>query len=287
MATNEYQISDSPGKFTQVVKDGRKLKDVSWIAGRILLSNRRIVLVGNQGKRTIPLSAITELDGRYDVNQMVAQVSSYLSFRCESDVLLVHTGEQEQFEIDCFRALLDRRIALVRHPAVEGGVVQDSEWSRARMTVDEDGLSLASRDGAYIRIDLAEVSAVDSRERNIEGQETTIIEIGHSVEGTSVETHLIDSDDRGPLIESFFRRLADENETSIELDSTQAEVVMALYSGISPFEIPDFLGMEVDAVEDIYLELIETNILDERRVRRDVELTTRGRNIASQTMNDQ
>ncbi|MFC7195726.1 hypothetical protein ACFQL4_15650 [Halosimplex aquaticum] len=65
------------------------------------------------------------------------------------------------------------------------------------------------------------------------------------------------------------------------------EVLMALYSGVSPFEIPDFVGMDVEDVEAVFDRLVEEGILREKRVRRDVRLKARGRNIASDVISDQ
>jgi len=62
---------------------------------------------------------------------------------------------------------------------------------------------------------------------------------------------------------------------------------MALYSGVSPFEIPSFLGMEVDGVEETFERLIDLEVVEEVRVRREVALNSRGRNIASEAMNEQ
>jgi helix-turn-helix protein len=62
---------------------------------------------------------------------------------------------------------------------------------------------------------------------------------------------------------------------------------MALYSGVSPFKIPDFVGMDVDEVEEIYDRLIEDGLLQHVRTRRDVSLKPRGRNIASEVIENQ
>ena len=51
----EYKVADTRGRFAQAMKGGRKLNDVGWTNGRIVLSNKRVVLVGNGGKRTIAL----------------------------------------------------------------------------------------------------------------------------------------------------------------------------------------------------------------------------------------
>jgi len=44
---------------------------------------------------------------------------------------------------------------------------------------------------------------------------------------------------------------------------------------------------DVDTVEEIFERLVELDIVDEVRVRREVTLNSRGRNIASEAMNDQ
>jgi hypothetical protein len=62
---------------------------------------------------------------------------------------------------------------------------------------------------------------------------------------------------------------------------------MALYSGVSSFDVPQFLDMEVERVEEIFERLIEVNVLEEVRRRREVNLKPRGRNIASKAMNEQ
>lgn len=62
---------------------------------------------------------------------------------------------------------------------------------------------------------------------------------------------------------------------------------MALYSGVSPFEIPDFVGLDVEAVEDIFEQLAEQGVVQKTRTRREVGLKPRGRSIASEVIADQ
>ena len=62
---------------------------------------------------------------------------------------------------------------------------------------------------------------------------------------------------------------------------------MALYSGVSPFSIPEFIGQDVEAVEETFEKLIELDIVDKIRERREVTLNSRGRNIASEAVGEQ
>jgi len=53
----EYKVTDTQGRFAVAVREGRKVSDVSWTPGRVLLSNRRLILAGNDGSARSPLEA--------------------------------------------------------------------------------------------------------------------------------------------------------------------------------------------------------------------------------------
>jgi len=284
----EYKITDTQAKFAVAVREGRKVSDVSWTPGRVLLSNRRLVLAGNDGKRTVPLSKLERLGGRHDANQSVARVSNYVSFELGDRVLLVAAAEHEPFERNVYRALLDQKTVMAKHPAIEGGVVQDTEWEQARVKIDEDGLNAALAGGAFVKFDLDDISGLDAAKRTVNGGKKPVIEVSHTDdEGTSIETHLAGTPKRMRFAESWLRKGEQRSSTNVDLSSRDREVLMALYSGVSPFEIPSFLGMEVDDVEETFERLVELEVVEEVRIRREVALNSRGRNIASEAMNEQ
>ncbi len=89
------------------------------------------------------------------------------------------------------------------------------------------------------------------------------------------------------FVQSFLKEGERRSEANVDLDPSEKEVLMALYSGVSPFEIPAFIGQDVDRVEETFEKLIELDIVDEVRTRHEVTLNSRGRNIASEAMNEQ
>lgn len=287
MSKSERKLLDTTGRFTQVIKDGKKLGDIGWADGRILLSNRRLVLAGAEGKRTIQIAKIDTIEGRYDVNQAIAQVRDYVSVRTGRDVFLVSTGESESFERTLHKTIIDGRIVLVRHPAIEGGVVQDVGWNKARVKLDEEAVNLAVEDGTYVRIEIDDIGTVERDERAVKSAERPVLEAEHTEEGTSVETYLSGNEKHCSVLESVLKRGAERNASSIDLGTDEKEVLMALYSGVSSFEVPEFLDMDPDDVEGIYERLVELDVLQEVRIRREVALKPRGRNIASESMNSQ
>lgn len=288
MSESERRIADTQGRFLQVVKDGKEMDDARWSPGRLLLSNRRLVLVGEQGKRTLPLSEVDGIEGRRDANHAITRVSQYTSLRMGDDVILLTARDHDSFEVDLYSALLDGETLLVRHPAVEGGVVQDTDWEKARVNVGDGGtINVGTTEGSFVGIEIDDVASVGVGERTVREQSRRVVEVEHSDAGTSVETYLAGPARVCTFLKNLFERGADENSGEFDLDATEKRVLMALYSGVSPFEIPEFTGVEVDEVEGTFARLVELEILDEVRMRREVALTPRGRNLASEAISDE
>ena len=287
MSEGEYKIADTKGRFAMAVKDGRQLNNVDWSQGRILLSNRRLILAGNDGKRTIALSDISGLSGRQDASQSIAAASNYLALKLGEDVMLVSATDHEEFKTAFFKAVLDENIVKAKHPAVEGGVVQDTSWEKARLKVEEDAIATALQSGKFVELELEEISEISTEQRTVGGTERTVIQVSHVEGQTSVETHLTGAQRTCVFVQSFLKEGERRSEANVDLAPSEKEVLMALYSGVSPFEIPAFIGQDVDKVEETFEKLIELDIVDEVRTRHEVTLNSRGRNIASEAMNEQ
>ncbi|AGN00421.1 che operon protein [Salinarchaeum sp. Harcht-Bsk1] len=294
MSRTERILLDGAGRFLQVVKDGRTLDDVGWIEGRVLLSSERLVLAGNEGTRTIPLESVDEFGGRYDVNQSIARVSHYTSVRVGEQVLLVTTAANpEELEENLYSALLDHERVFARHPAVEGGVLQGTEWHPAQLKTEPDLLNVALTNGTLAEIELDDISELTTGEQtlsvgDLDAEERRVLKVEHSKpSGTSVQTYLSGDERQIRFLESLLKEGEARSAIGVDLNVDEKQVLMALHSGVSPFEIPDFVGMEVDRVEEIYERLVELDALNEVRMRREVELTARGRKIAGGAMDDE
>jgi len=287
MSDGEHALVDTKGKFVQVVSDGRKRNDIEWLPGRILLSNKRLVLATNDGKRTIPLSKVSSVTAS-QMNQPLAQVDSYIKVQAGRNVTLISAKKAEEFQEKLYSTLLDQTVVLVNHPAVKGGVVQDGGWEKGRLKLDGDCINLAIASGTFVELDIDDVGTVEAKEKTIRGDERPLLEVEHTIEGTSVETHISGTPRHVSLIEGLVRQGEQRNiADDVDLSDKETQVLMALYSGISPFKIPDFVDMGIEEVEDVYDRLMEADILEPVRTRREVQLEARGRSIASDAMADQ
>jgi len=288
--SEEHALVDTKGKFVQVVTDGRKRNDIEWLPGRILLSNKRLVLATNDGKRTVPLSTLTGVTAS-QMNQPLAQVEGYVKLQAGRDAWLVSPKAAEEFERALYSALLDRIVTLVKHPALKGGVVTEATWEKARFKIDEeqeDTVNIATASGTFVELDIDDVGTVEQKQKEIRGKERPLLAVEHTIDGTSVETHISGSPRHVSLIGGLVRQGEQRNAADdVDLSPEETQVLTALYSGISPFKIPDFVDMDVDEVEDVYDRLMEADVLEPVRTRREVQLEARGRSIAGDAIADQ
>lgn len=287
MSQSERKLLDTRGRFALAVVDGRARNQLSWQQGRIVLSNRRLIVAGSDGKRSIGLKSISKLGGRADVNQEIASVPEYVSIHVDEDVFLIETSDSVELEFQLYQVLLNGSTVSVKHPAIEGGVVQDVEWVDGRLKLEDASVAIALASGKLVDVTLDDVATVDIDRREVNGNPAAVVNLDHTEDGTNVVTAVSGPIRQVRLFGSFVRSRTSKNDVSLELTTRDREVLMALYSGVSPFEIPDFVGLDPDTVEEIYDQLIEASVLNEVRVRREVELTPRGRNLASEAMSEQ
>jgi helix-turn-helix protein len=285
MSDPETKITDVQGQYMQVMESGRQIDDATWTSCRIVLTNKRLVLIAD-GKMAIPLDGIDRLGERYDVNQRAAQVASYLGIHVDGDAVLVSAAEHDEFETDFYHACLNGEILYVKHPAVEGGVVQGAEWTKARIKITDEDIRLALADGGQVVVDRDDIGEVEIEERQAVGEERTIIEVEHSEDDISVETYVTGSEYDLSVLEQVLEEGVERNRADLDLGPVEEQVVMALHSGVSPFEIPDFVGEEVETIEEIYDRLIELDVIEVVRERTEVEMTAQGRSVAGETMSD-
>lgn len=286
MSDTEKKITDTQGQYLQAVQEGRELNDASWTNCRIVLTTQRLVLISD-GKRQVPLQSIDRIADRHDVNQQSATVSNYVALHIGEDVLLVSANEHEAFETDLYRAALNGEIILVQHPAIEGGVVQNTEWTKGRMKVSDEALRLALADGQAVEIERADIGDLVIEEKTVSGEERTVIAVEHTDDGISVETHLAGEEFHATVLQVMLEESAEKNRADLDLSSTERRVIMALHSGVSPFDIPSFVDIEIEKSEEIFDRLIELDVISVVRERTEVQLTTKGRRVAGENISEQ
>ncbi|MEF8883195.1 MAG: CheF family chemotaxis protein [Halapricum sp.] len=288
MSGDERKILDSAGDVCYVVRNGESVPDPSWTSCRIVLTNKRLVVAENDSKRTVPHAKVTIPRGESVVPGGI-DTTGAVTLRIGSNVLVVTAADVEDFVETYCRANLGGGVILAKHPAVVGGVVQDgASWSKARFAIEDDLFTLQFPDGDSMACELEDVGTIEERSSTVMGEQRDVVAVEHTDEqGRSVETHLSGNARHTTVLATLFEHIVKRREDDYELSEIESQVLMALYSGVSPFEMADFVGISVDEVEEIYQHLLEIGAVDEVRTRTEVTLNAQGRNMASEAMSEQ
>jgi len=286
MSEGETKLYDDRGQYLLAQKDGREIRDASWNACRVVLTTQRVVMIADE-KHTVAIDALEQVNDRFDVNQAAAGEGSYTAVRADETVYLVSVPEQDEFETALYKASLNNGILFVQHPAVEGGVVQSVEWTKAKVKISAEAINLAMADGQKVTIDRNDIGDVGTDERTIKGEERTVYEVEHTdAEGRSVETHVTGESHHTAVLGALLEEGVERHRANLDLSGTEKQVIMALHSGVSPFDLPEFVGMDVEKVEAIFDELVEYDVIEVERERTEVALTPQGRQAAGETIGD-
>jgi len=291
----EAKIEDTVGKFiSPIACNEKRFRDAKWSLGRIILSNKNIWMIGKGKKKKIVLNRIFDVGGRFDISTEVKMTPYYLLVRHygpkkENLISLVTSGKKEEFEKlkdSLHGILLNGKIVLVKYPVKKGGVLQrDVKWEKAQMAVKGNKLRMVTQSGKIIKIDLDKTQLVKKEEREVNNQKKRVLDVQFSEEEDdmdfSIEAYIHGPPSLLNILYGYIYGGFDKVTADISLSEAEKQIIMSLYTGVSPFEIPGFLGLDVGEVEDIYDRLIETGILKEVRKRKEVILTTRGKNFAS------
>ncbi len=215
------------------------------------------------------------------------------------------TGDQgvmKKFERNTLLLLLHKRIVYVKHPAVIGGAVQnDVEWTRGALLFLRDKKTgnqkmRIQREVDSITILLNNIESVDLEKQEFkEGKTKTVVNIKHSLGSETYNTFLISQRRIVSALITYLKNYLEETGAIKKSDSLltaevaaenvsdlEGQLLVALYSGMSPFELDGMLGITIDELEETYEKLVKKGLLRVVRMRRQVELTPAAKRLVNQ-----
>jgi helix-turn-helix protein len=289
MSEGEQKLVDTQGDYLYAVKDGEPLPDAQWRSCRIVVTDERLVLSTSSNRQAIPHSKILVPDDDEDLIPDGLDAPNATPLKIGSNVILVDAQEMSDFESEYCRAALHDEVILVKYPAIVGGVVQEeASWSKARFRLDDDEIVLGLPDNETVRFPIDDVGTVDTATEHVAGEQREVVKVEHTdEEDRSVETHFSGVAWHPRALATLLQNTIERRQDEYELDDMENQVLMALYSGVSPFEMADFVGTDVEEVEEIYQTLLDAGAVDKVRKRTEVSLNAKGRNLASEAMNEQ
>ncbi len=265
---SESVIADFVATF-----DSNVLKTADPVKGRILLSEKRLVLAVRDGdKLTVPLTSIfdvavgqvpDELDGFFDSTVTIAFKKHDKRF-----VAAIEADDEkiQKFSTVLFRALLNGTEMTIKHPARVGGRVTDREFQAAKLLLKPRQVEFKNTEETVV-IKLAAVTEFDQMQREVGGTKRPFLHVHHMPHGDALLTQITTGSPRKMAILGRYLRLEYSDLMSelkkTELTSDEKELLVAIYSGAGNegMSLPQILGTDPSEVTMILNDLEDEELV--------------------------
>jgi len=241
---SERVIADFVGSFFVTDMDRE-----DPIRGRVVMSPKRLVLVGDDRKVTVPTSAMFDIAVGHVPPEMRSFFSDSVTVAYRTDegrrmaVIEAESETVEKFATVLFKAHLNGRTVTVQHPARRGGRVVDADVRKAKLTVSDGSLAFGGPDVDFA-IDLATVTDFEKESRELGGERRPTLSVRH-VPGTTalVSVVALPSERVLNLLGRYFRlEYSDivEDLQDVSLSDEEVQALVAIYSageGVDPVEV--------------------------------------------------
>jgi helix-turn-helix protein len=209
------------------------------VKGRILLSERRLVLAADEGKVTIPLSSIFDVsvgtvpDDLGDFFNATVTVAFERNDRRMVAAIEADDEKIEKFTTVLFKAILNRTDMTVKHPSRVGGRVTGESFEPTKLFLKPQAVEFTLADGS-VGVDLATVIDFDRLTREVNGADQSVLAVKHTPSGQTLTTLAATQSSRKmSILGRYLRReysdlMADLEDVS--LSETEVEILVATYS---------------------------------------------------------
>lgn len=254
--------------------------------GRVVLSQRRLVLAADGHRETVPLSAVFDVA----VGQVPPEMAGYfndtvtIAYR-RGDGRAVAAVEGTDTNIDrfatvLFKVLLNGTPAVTRHPAKVGGRVVDSPTERRTLDVTQGELTFVgeragggsagsrTQSGESVEpftVRLSDVVSVERSDRDLGEGRRAVISFRHIEDGTAVTSQVgIDSARLTNVLGRYIRLCyADVREEleDVELGEAETEVLVAAYSAGPHVSLATVVDIEPQRLTVLLNGLVDEGLL--------------------------
>jgi helix-turn-helix protein len=275
---SEKVIADFVARFTLDTFDSP-----DPVKGRVVLSQRRLVLATADSKTTVPLTAIFDVNVGHVPNELEGFFQDTITIAYRDDdarrvaVLEAGTEEVSRFKTVLFKAELNGTEARVKHPARVGGRVTDSSFQQAKLEIEPGTVRFAAADP--LSVELANVTYFQREERD----GGPVVAVRHADEGQSVTSEFtVASERKLNLLGRYLRLEYSELAQAVEdVDTSEAEIeaLVAIYSGGTSADLAGMLGVDSSRVAMLLTDLREKGLVDEGE--KGLSLTAQGQLLVS------
>ncbi|SDF94236.1 HTH domain-containing protein [Halorubrum xinjiangense] len=246
------------------------LKTDEPVTGRVLLSQRRLVIATDDGKETVPLTRVFDVVVGSVPGDLRSFFNDSVTVAYERDgsrrAALVE-GEPEdmdRFVRLLFKALLRNVTVTVRHPAKVGGRVTDASDHRASVSVSPGEIRFENCPEPFA-VDLSAVIDYERTDRTLGGKKRPALVFRHVADGRTVTSIATVPNERALNILGRYIKI-EYDEAMEDLDSfdpteEQLEILVSIYSAGGEANIADVITGDVAQTSMILDTLREADLV--------------------------
>ncbi|MUW14423.1 hypothetical protein GJ633_06895 [Halorubrum sp. CBA1125] len=224
------------------------------VPGRVLLSQRRLVLATDETKTTIPLSSVFDVVAGQVPGDLRSFFSDSVTVAFERDgsrrAALVEgdTAEVDRFVRQLFTALVADVRVTVRHPATVDGRVTDASDHTATVSLSTGAIRFEDRPDPF-SVELSSVVDSERTRRTVAGAERPALVFRHVPDARTVTSVVTVPDERvltllGRYVELAYEDVKAEVE-SFDPTEEQLEVLGSIYSAGGEASVADVVTGDV------------------------------------------
>jgi helix-turn-helix protein len=240
------------------------------VTGRVLLSQRRMVLATDDGKETVPLSRVFDVVVGSVPGELRSFFNDSVTIAYERDgarrsaLVEGEPDDMDKFVRLLFKTLLRNVTVTVRHPAKVGGRVTDASDHRASVSVSPGEIRFGDCPEPFV-VDLSAVIDYERTDRTLGGTKRPALVFRHVADGRTVTSIATVPDERAlNLLGRYIKIEYDEAMEELEsFDPTeeQLEILVSIYSAGGEANIADVVTGDVTQTSMILDTLREADLV--------------------------
>lgn len=240
------------------------------VRGRVVLSQRRLVLATDDGRRTVPLDSVFDIRvGRApgNVAEFFDDVVTIGYTRGDDRLTAVVEADADTVDrfVDLlFRARLSGTRAKVVHPARVGGRVTDAGPRSATLRLPENELVFADTERRPSVV-LSAVVGFERAHRDIGGTERPVVRVAHATGERTLTTEVaLGSAAKLNVLGRYIRleysaTMADLE--GVDVPEDEMELLLTLHSAGEDPNLPGLLGRDAGEVSALLGRLVEKDLV--------------------------
>lgn len=281
---SEAVVADFPGRFHTEETETRKP-----VNGRILLSQKQLVLATEEAETRIPLSSVVDANVgspppafKQFFNDTVT-IAYKKSGQRRAAIIEANGQNVEKFKTVFFKVAIGGQTVLVKHPAKRGGRITDASDRKMKLGLKRGQLDLKGNDET-VTIDLGGVIDFGREQRDIGGKTRPTLSVDHSEAGTTLTTLITLPNGRklnllGRYVRLEYSDIMEDLE-EIEVGEEEVETLVSLYSAGGSAELGMLVTGDINETRAIVDKLKEKELVEDGDS--GLALTAKGQVIVNQ-----